>query len=227
MGCAVRANAHRKDDAMKTGRNMIMGSLVLMGVMALSGAWASADAAPVTQIEFTRGGANLSGEQGQLLDRQLQQSGTLKLEQYQSFGTIGSPIEQDGKTYSLFTSNLLGEEAPWATIEGMSITMDLNSLFFGSRSGDDFHIWHIGGMAKGLFNPQTSEFQLSWDHLLSGSQNGAKAGPAGTYFLQGLAVVGAPAAVPLAASGVLFGSGLIGLGSWSWWKRRGQALSAA
>jgi hypothetical protein len=39
--------------------------------------------------------------------------------------------------------------------------------------------------------------------------------------------VGAPAAVPLAASGVLFGSGLIGLGSWSWWKRRGQVLTAA
>jgi hypothetical protein len=39
--------------------------------------------------------------------------------------------------------------------------------------------------------------------------------------------VGTPAAVPLAASGVLFGSGLIGLGSWSWWKRRGQGLTAA
>ena len=39
--------------------------------------------------------------------------------------------------------------------------------------------------------------------------------------------VEAPAAVPIAASGVLFGSGLIGLGSWSWLKRRGQGLQAA
>jgi hypothetical protein len=227
MGRALRANAHRKDDAMKIRRNMMMGSLVMAGLFAMSGMWASADAALVTQVEFTRGGANLSGDQGQLLDRQLQQPGTLKVGQYQSWGSIGSPIEQDGKTYSLFTSDLLGEEAPWATIDGMSITMDLNALFFGWKSGDEFHIWNIGGMAKGLFNPQTSEFQLSWDHLLNGSQAGAKAGPAGTYFLQGLAVVGAPAAVPIAASGVLFGSGLIGLGSWSWLKRRGQGLQAA
>ena len=67
----------------------------------------------------------------------------------------------------------------------------------------------------------------SWDHLLNGGQAGAKQGVLGTYFLQGLAVVGAPAAVPIAASGVLFGSGLIGLGSWSWLKRRGQVLTAA
>ena len=39
--------------------------------------------------------------------------------------------------------------------------------------------------------------------------------------------VGAPAAVPIAVGGLLFGSGLIGLGSWSWLKRRGQGLQAA
>ena len=32
---------------------------------------------------------------------------------------------------------------------------------------------------------------LSWHHLLNGRQEGAKAGPSGTYFLQGLAVRGA------------------------------------
>lgn len=67
----------------------------------------------------------------------------------------------------------------------------------------------------------------SWHHLFKGSQNRRRQESLGAYLLQGLAVVGAPAAVPLAASGVLFGSGLIGLGSWSWLKRRGQGLQAA
>ena len=227
MGRALRAKAHRKDDAMKTGRNMMMRSLMMMGLLALSGAWAAAEAALVTQVEFTRGSANWAGEPGQRLDRQLEQPGTLKMGEYQSWGAIGAPVEQEGKTYSLFTSGLQGAAAPSATIDGMSITMDLSSLFFGWQSGDELHAWNIGGMAKGLLNPQTSEFQLSWDHLLNGGQAGAKQGVLGTYFLQGLAVVGAPAAVPLAASGVLFGSGLIGLGSWSWLKRRGQVLTAA
>ncbi len=195
----------------------------MAGLLAMSGMWASADAALVTQVEFTRGGANLGGERGEMLDRQLGQEGTLKMGQYQSWGSIGSPIEHEGKTYSLFTSGLQGAAAPSATIEGMSMTMDLSSLFFGWQKGDELHAWNIGGMAKGLFNPQTSEFQLSWDHLLDRQAASCMREVLGTYFLQGLAVVGAPAAVPLATTGLLFGSGLIALGSWSWMKRRGQS----
>ena len=189
----------------------------MAGLLAMSGAWASAHAHTVlTQVEFTRGSANWAGELGQQLDRQFEQRGTVKMGQYQSWGDISGTIEQGGKTYSLFTSGLQGAVAPSASIAGMAITMDLSSLFFGWQSGDEIHAWNIGGTATGLFNPQTSAFQLSWDHLLNGRL-------AGTFFLQGLAVVGAPAAVPIAASGVLFGSGLIGLGSWSWLKRRGQS----
>jgi len=206
---------------MKTKRNMVVGSLVMAGLLAMSGMWASADAALVTQLDYTRGGANWEGESGQMLDRHLEQKGTLKMGQYQSWGDIGGTFEQEGKTYSLFTSGLQGASAPSASIEGMSITMDLSSLFFGWQSGDEIHAWNIGGMAKGLFNPQTSEFQLSWDHLFKGSQNSRMQETLGAYFLQGS--VGAPAAVPIAASGLLFGSGLIGLGSWGWLKRRGQS----
>jgi len=61
----------------------------------------------------------------------------------------------------------------------------------------------------------------SWHHLFKGSQNSRMQETLGAYFLQGS--VGAPAAVPIAAGGLLFGSGLIGLGSWGWLKRRGQS----
>lgn len=39
--------------------------------------------------------------------------------------------------------------------------------------------------------------------------------------------IGETAAAPLAASGLLFGTGLVALGSWSWLKRRGQAPATA
>ncbi len=64
----------------------------------------------------------------------------------------------------------------------------------------------------------------SWHHLFKGSQNSRRQETLGAYSLQGS--VGAPVAVPIAVGGLLFGSGLIELGSWSWWKRRGQVLNA-
>ncbi|MDN5942798.1 MAG: hypothetical protein L0H94_13020 [Nitrospira sp.] len=212
---------------MKTGVHMLVMSFVMAGLVAMSGVWASAHAAIVTQVDFTNGATNWGGRQGRILDRLFGQEGTLEMGQYQSWGEIVDPIEKGHKTYSLFTSNLLGAPAPSGTIEGMSITLDLSSLFLGWQRGDEIHAWNIGGTAKGLFNPQTSEFQLSWDHLFKGSQNSRMQETLGAFFLQGSAMVGTPAAVPIAASGLLFGSGLIGLGSWSWLKRRGQALGSA
>ena len=206
---------------------MLMMSLVMAGLLAMSGVWESADAALVTQLEFTSGAANWGGKQGWMLDRQLDEDGTLTMGHYQSWADISGPITQGDKTYSLFTSNFLGAPAPSGTIEGMSITMDLSSLFFGWQRGDEVHMWNIGGTAKGLFNPQTSEFQLSWDHLLNAGKHERTRDNSGTFFLQGKVVGGAPAAVPIAASVFLFGTGVVVLGSWSWLKRRGQALGTA
>lgn len=206
---------------------MFVMSLVMAGLLAMSGVWESAEAALVTQLDFTGGAANWGGKEGRMLDRLLDQNGTLKMGQYQSWSDIVDPIGKECKTYSLFTGGILGAPAPSATIEGMAITMDLSSLFLGWQRGDEIHAWNIGGTAKGLFNPQTSEFQLSWDHLFNARQDDRVQDNLGTFFLQGIAVVGTPAAVPLAASGLLFGTGLVGLGSWSWLKRRGQALATA
>jgi hypothetical protein len=202
-------------------------SFLVAGLLAMSGVWESADAALVTQVEFTSGAANWGGKEGRMLDRLLNQDGTLKMGQYQSWSDIVDPISKGHKTYSLFTSGFLGAPAPSATIDGMSITMDLSSLFLGWKRGDEIHMWNIGGTAKGLFNPDTSEFQLSWDHLFNGERHDHMRDHLGTFFLEGKVVGGAPAAVPLAASGLIFGTGLVVLGSWSWLKRRGQALATA
>lgn len=212
---------------MKTGVHVLVMSLLMAGLLAMSGVWESADAALVTQLEFTSGAANWEGKQGRMLDRLLDQDGTLKMGEYQSWSDIVDPISKGHKTYSLFTSDFLGAPAPSATIEGMAITMDLSSLFLGWQRGDEIHAWNIGGTAKGLFNPETSEFQLSWDHLFNDRQHDRNRDNSATVFLQGKVVGGTPAAVPLPAGLFLFGTGLVALGSWSWLKRRGQVLATA
>lgn len=212
---------------MKIGVNMFVMSLLMAGFLAMSGVWESANAALVTQLEFTSGAANWGRKEGRMLDRLMDQDGTLKMGHYQTWSDIVAPISSGHKTYSLFTSGFLGAPAPSATIHGMAITMDLSSLFLGWQRGDEIHAWNIGGVAKGLFNPETSEFQLSWHHLFNGQKHDHMRDNLGTFFLEGKAVVVAPAAVPVPAGALLYATGLAGLSSWSWLKRRGQAVGAA
>lgn len=166
----------------------------------------------VTELELTGGSVNSSGRFNHVLDRLLGQDGTVSIGQYQAIGEIVPSVTKRQQTFSLFTSGLNGAPAPFATIDGFSISVDLSSLFFGVSRGDSLQIWNIGGLAGGVFNPETSEFFLSWDHH---SDLHKRAGH-GTFFLKGKVEV---APIPIPASLVLYATGMFGLGSWAWWRR--------
>jgi len=192
-----------------------------------------AHALSVGQLEFTSGAVNWSGEHGRTLDRLFDHDGIIKMGSFQSMTEIVDPLQKQCTTFSLFTSGMTGASAPSATISGMSLNVDLSSLFFGWSRGSEVHAWNIGGLAKGLFNPETSEFTLSWNHLFErggfkgerGWSGKGEHGGNATFFLQGTVSGYTPAPVPVPAAFLLFASGAMGVGGLAWKKRRALAAS--
>jgi hypothetical protein len=207
---------------MKTMQQLVLfsGSTVVL-VLCLLGLEGRAEAMPVASLDFTSGAVNWDGRYGRILDRLFAEEGSITVGSYQSMTNIVDPITHGHNTFSLFTSGLNGAPVPSASISGASITLDLSSLYFGVSHGDHVQAWNIGGMATGVFNPQTSEFSLSWQHLFHERGRQWKHEKMGDrsamFFLQGTAVV-APAPVPLSTSLVFFATGLALVGGLFCWK---------
>ena len=210
-------------------------ALLTFGLTAIIGIFGSAgfaDAMVVTQLDLTGGSTNYDGRFSRVAERLLDREGTVLMGQYQPRPDIVSPITRGERTFSLFTSGVNGAAAPSAAINGSSITVDLSSLFFGVSRGDSLRAWNIGGIAQGVFNPETSEFILSWNHVFGNEafkekQEWSHDDRTARFFLQGKAVGLGPTPVPLPASLVLFASGFVGLGGLAWRKRPSLATGAA
>ena len=176
----------------------------------------------VLSLEFTDGDMDWRGRFshkrenlfGHKLERLLDQPGLLVMGEYQPGPDIVDPITRGHRTYSLFTSGVQGASAPSATIDRSSITVDLSSLFFAESRGDSFTARNIGGIAKGIFNSDTLEFCLTWDHLFGARPKSGLA----TFSLHGKVNMVDVAAVPLATTAVLFSTGLAVL--ISVWRRK-------
>lgn len=178
---------------------------------------------PVAQLELSGGTVEFGGWFSRKLDRLFDQPGLLVMNEYQPGPDIVSPISRHHRTLSLFTSGVQGASPPSAIVNGSTITVDLSSLFFGVSKGDRLDARNIGGVATGLFNPDTLEFCLTWDHLFG---DHSKFHPA-VFSLHGTVVKGATEPVPLVTTAVFFATGLaIVMGVWRQdWRHSKSALS--
>lgn len=183
----------------------------------------SAEAMIATPWEFPRGVAAGERRHDRHLDRLLGQPATLQLDDYQAIGEIVPSITKGRQTLSLFTAGLGGAPPPRATIAGSSITVDLSSLFvsLARTHGDGQRIVNIGGLATGTYDPDTRAFSLTWEHLFDGRKHERVR----IFTLKGIVASGPePVAIPAAA--VLYTTGLFGLGSWAWRRRRRSPAAA-
>lgn len=207
-------------------------TFAMAAVLALSGWAGSAQAMVVTQLDLAGGSTSYDGRFHRALDHLIDRDGTILLDQYQPMPDIVSPITKGHLTFSLFTSGVNGAAAPSAMIDGSSITVDLSSLFFGVSRGDSLRAWNIGGLAHGVFNPETSEFILSWNHVFGNvafkeGHERSHDDQAARFFLQGKAIGPDQTPVPLPASFVLFVTGLVGTVGLIWRNRRAAQTSVA
>jgi hypothetical protein len=209
-----------KDRPMKRTYLTLFGSTVVL-VLCLMGFEGRAEALTVESLDFTSGAVYLDGRHGRILDRLFAEDGSITIGSYQSMTDVVDPITHGHISFSLFTSGFNGAAAPSVSINGDSISVDLSSLYLGETRGDEIRVWNIGGLATGLFNPQTSEFSLSWEHLFrergydwNHEQMGDRSA---TFFLQGTTVV-AQSPVPLSTSLIFFAIGLMLVGGLFWRK---------
>lgn len=207
---------------------LTFGLTVIIGIFGSAG---FADAMVVTQLELTGGSTSYDGRFSRVAERLLDREGTVLMGQYQTKPDIVSPITKGPRTFSLFTSGVNGAVAPSATISGSSITVDLSSLFFGVSRGDSLRAWNIGGLAQGVFNPETSEFMLSWNHVFEsegfrGKHERSQDDRTARFFLQGKAVGLGPTPVPLPASLLLFACGFAAIGGLLWRNQASLATGA-
>ena len=199
---------------MKTRTMAMLAVLCVMAVSLMD--TNKAHAATITQLDITSESVSLNLGTLGILSGTFNQNGQLIMGLFQPTPNIFAPVNLGGHlTFSVFSSAgqpVFNLPTPSGTTSGSTMTVNLSSLFAGLSSTQwgswmtpaTFGSLNIGGTATGSFNQATNAFDISWTHAFTG----IPFLQSGTFRLQGIAQV---AAVPLPATALLFGSGLLGL----------------
>ena len=195
--------------------NKITGLLVA-AILSTSVGIASTQAMTVNQLNITGGSLALSVGSLQSPAANFTTTGTIVMGAYQPPPNVIDPFTAAGHTFALTTHPGLDPNnplaAPSGTVNGSSISVDLSSLFAqitGPLVPNGNAFLNIGnqlpGLATGTYDQGTGAFEISWLHLFNNP----------VPFMSGIDITlngsTGVAPIPLPASVLLFGTGLLGL----------------
>jgi hypothetical protein len=195
--------------------NKITGLLVA-AILSTSVGIASTQAMTVNQLNITGGSLALSVGSLQSPAANFTTTGTIVMGAYQPPPNVVDPFTAAGHTFALTTHPGLDPNnplaAPSGTVNGSSISVDLSSLFAqitGPLVPNGNAFLNIGnqlpGLATGTYDQGTGAFEISWLHLFNNP----------VPFMSGIDITlngsTGVAPIPLPASVLLFGTGLLGL----------------
>jgi hypothetical protein len=200
------------------GKFMKNFACVLFGIMLSTGIGiASTQAMTVNQLNITGGSLSLNVGELQVPAANFTTTGTMVMGAYQPPPNGIDPFTVGGHTFALTTHPGLDPGNPFAppsgTVNGSSISVDLSSLFAqitGPLVPNGSAFLNIGNqlpsLATGTYDQGTGAFEISWLHLYNNAAPSPFLGGA-VLSLNGSTV----APIPLPASVLLFGTGLLGL----------------
>lgn len=211
---------------MMIGKGFLKAGVLALGLWATGGVVESVDAALFTQWDVMNGAQNWNGNHGGR-----QHGGFYREASFNMGGRYSSPMTVEPFLLGAKNMNpfMWGGEARhhFGSFGPRSFGIDPFSFLLGLERGYELRSWHRGFKTAGFFSSERFESRFSWERIVDGGKHEHRHHDRHDDFKRflhhekhGHLNGGTPAPVAIPASVLLYATGLFGVGSWTWLKRR-------
>lgn len=197
-----------------------------VGLWGAGGVVESVDAAMFSQWDIMNGAQNWNGSNDKWRDGGSYRGGPRKMEVRYSSPMTTEPFFMGSRSLSPFMGGN-GAQHHFAAFGPKSFGIDPISFMLGLERGYELRSWQHRARTVGFFTPERFESRFFWERVFDGGKHGHRQHDRHDDFKKflyhekhGHLNGGTPAPVAIPASILLYGTGLFGVGSWTWLKRR-------